>query len=131
MHVNFILEFMANPNIYFFFHSTESCIRLALRQCGITTICSFRDHAREAIAYLRQYGCHGILAQSSEFAIFDPPLLFSSHLMKLTKKGELLSVQYNMDEVAKAIDLNPERMVIFAALLGKVNEGICKELCGY
>ena len=40
--------------------------------------------------------------------------------MKLTKKGELLSVQYNMDEVAKALDLHPERMCVLAALLGKI-----------
>ena len=90
-----------------------------MRQCGITTLSSSRDHPRELITYLRQYGCHGVLAQTPEFAIFDPPLMFSSHLMKLTKKGELLSVQYNLNEVAKLLNLHPERFVILAALLGK------------
>ncbi|XP_038061323.1 constitutive coactivator of PPAR-gamma-like protein 1 homolog [Patiria miniata] len=96
----------------------DTCVRLAMRQCGITTFSSNRDHPREVITYLRQYGCHGILAQTPEFALFDPPLLFSSHLMKLTKKGELLSVQYSMEEVAKTLNLHPERFVILAALLG-------------
>ncbi|XP_033105594.1 constitutive coactivator of PPAR-gamma-like protein 1 isoform X2 [Anneissia japonica] len=96
----------------------DTCIRLALRQCGIQTVSSFRDHKFEVINYLRYNGCQGVLAQSADFLIFDPPQVFSSHHLKLTRKGELLTLQYHINEILKVLDLHPERFVIFAALLG-------------
>ena len=99
--------------------STDTCIRLALHQCGIQTVVTCSDHTQELITYLRQNGCHGILGQSSDLAIFDPPLLFSSHRFKLSMKGEITTQQFSMEEVAKALNLHPDRFVIFAALLGR------------
>lgn len=96
----------------------DTCIRLALHQCGIQTVHTCNDHAHEVITYLRQSGCHGVLGQSSDTAIFDPPMYFSSHRFKLSMKGEITTQQYNMEEVAKALNLHPDRFVIFAALLG-------------
>ncbi|XP_071961521.1 LOW QUALITY PROTEIN: constitutive coactivator of PPAR-gamma-like protein 1 homolog [Antedon mediterranea] len=96
----------------------DTCIRLALRQCGIQTVSSFRDHQYEVINYLRYHGCQGVLAQSADFLIFDPPQVFSSHHLKLTRKGELLTLQYHVNEILKVLDLHPERFVVFAALLG-------------
>ncbi|XP_070557996.1 LOW QUALITY PROTEIN: constitutive coactivator of PPAR-gamma-like protein 1 homolog [Ptychodera flava] len=96
----------------------DTCVRLALLQCGITVASSYKDHLQEVIGYCRDYGCHGVLAQSSEYCIFDPPKLFSSHQLKLTRSGNLLTVQYLIDELAKELDLNPNRFVIFAALVG-------------
>ncbi|XP_072181724.1 constitutive coactivator of PPAR-gamma-like protein 1 homolog isoform X1 [Diadema setosum] len=96
----------------------DTCIRLALHQCGIQTVVTCTDHTQEVIAYLRQRGCHGILGQSADLAIFDPPMLFSSHRFKLSMKGEITTQQYNMEEVARALNLHPDRFVLFAALLG-------------
>ncbi|XP_063954002.1 constitutive coactivator of PPAR-gamma-like protein 1 homolog [Lytechinus pictus] len=96
----------------------DTCIRLALHQCGIQTVNTCNDHAHEMISYLRQSGSHGILGQSADMAIFDPPMFFSSHRFKLSMKGEITTQQYNMEEVAKALNLHPDRFVIFAALLG-------------
>ncbi|XP_077989887.1 constitutive coactivator of PPAR-gamma-like protein 1 homolog isoform X2 [Glandiceps talaboti] len=96
----------------------DTTIRLALLQCGITVVNSFSDHIQEVIGYCRDYGCHGILAQHSEYCIFDPPKLFSSHQLKLTRSGNLLTNQYLIDELAKELDLNPNRFVIFSALVG-------------
>lgn len=96
----------------------DTCIRLALHQCGIQTVNTCTDHAQEVVAYLRQGGCHGILGQTADMAIFDPPMLFSSHRFKLSMKGEITTQQFSMEEVAKAMNLHPDRFVIFAALLG-------------
>ncbi|XP_006823145.2 constitutive coactivator of PPAR-gamma-like protein 1 homolog, partial [Saccoglossus kowalevskii] len=96
----------------------ETFIRLALLQCGISVTTSVYDHMQEVMGHCRDYGYHGIIAQNSEYCIFDPPKMFSSHQMKLTRSGNLLTTQYLMDEVAKELDLNPNRMVVFAALIG-------------
>lgn len=44
------------------------------------------DHHQEVIAYCREYGFHGLLADDAEYAAFDPPRYFSSENLKLTYK---------------------------------------------
>ncbi|KAJ8047256.1 Constitutive coactivator of PPAR-gamma-like protein 1-like [Holothuria leucospilota] len=96
----------------------DSCIRLALRQCGITCIGTTHDHSREIMAFFYQTGGHGVMTQSAEFAFFNPPQLFSSHRFKLSMRGELSSQQFHLEEFAKMLDLPLDRFVVMGALLG-------------
>jgi hypothetical protein len=94
-------------------------LRMALRHLGVSVACSMDDHAQEVIGYCREHNLQGILAHDSVYAIFDPPRYFSSHDLKLTYKGSLETKEFIMDEIAKCLDLNPNRFCIFAALLGE------------
>lgn len=96
----------------------SSCLRLALRQLGVSVACSMDDHHQEVIAYCREYSLHGVLAQDADYAVFDPPRYFSAHHLKLTYRGSLETQEYLIDDLAKAIDLHPKRFCILAALLG-------------
>lgn len=96
----------------------HGALRMALRQLGVTVACSMDDHEQEVIGYCREHGLQGILAQDAVYTIFDPPRYFSSHNLKLTYKGSLETKEYIMDEIAKNLNLNPNRFCIFAALLG-------------
>lgn len=49
-------------------------------------MCTMDDHHQEVIAYCREYGFHGLLADDAEYAAFDPPRYFSSENLKLTYK---------------------------------------------
>lgn len=49
-------------------------------------MCTMDDHHQEVIAYCREYGSHGLLADDAEYAAFDPPRYFSSEHIKLTYK---------------------------------------------
>lgn len=49
-------------------------------------MCTMDDHHQEVIAYCREYGFHGLLADEAEYAAFDPPRYFSSENLKLTYK---------------------------------------------
>lgn len=104
-------------------------LRMALRQLGVTVACSMDDHHQEVIGYCREHDLQGILAQDSVYAIFDPPRYFSSNNLKLTYKGSLETREYIMDEVAKCLDLNPNRFCIFAALLGRYSIAELKLHC--
>ena len=97
----------------------RTCLRMALRQMGVSVACSMDDHHQEVIAYCRENNFHGLLAQHADYAIFDPPRYFSSHHLKMTYKDTLETKEYMMDEVAQTLDLNPKRNCILAALLGK------------
>ena len=96
-----------------------SCLRLALRQLGITVACSMDDHHQEVIAYCRESNLNGLLAQDADYVIFDPPRYFSANHLKLTFKGSLETQEYIVDELAKVIDLHPKRFCLLAALLGE------------
>lgn len=96
----------------------QGALRMALRQMGIGVACSMDDHAQEVIGYCREHGLQGIIAQDPVYTIFDPPRYFSSQNLKLTYKGSLETKEYIMDEIAKNLDLNPNRFCILAALLG-------------
>lgn len=102
-----------NPPIFL-----GGALRLALRHLGIGVAMSMDDHEQEVIAFCREHGLQGILGQNAIYAIFDPPRYFSSQNLKLTYKGSLETKEYVMDEIAKSLDLNPNRFCLFAALLG-------------
>jgi hypothetical protein len=96
----------------------RSCLRMALRQMGVAVACSMDDHHQEVIAYCRENGFFGLVAQDSDYAIFDPPHYYSAHHLKLTYKGALETKEFDMDAIAKTLDLDPKRFCVLAALLG-------------
>ena len=57
-------------------------------------MCTMDDHHQEVIAYCREYGFHGLLADDAEYAAFDPPRYFSSEYIKLTYKVMLFCFQF-------------------------------------
>ncbi|XP_041349782.1 constitutive coactivator of PPAR-gamma-like protein 1 isoform X2 [Gigantopelta aegis] len=93
-------------------------LKMALRHLGVSVACSMDDHHQEVIGFCREHNLQGIIAQESVYTIFDPPRYFSSNNLKLTYKGSLETKEYIMDEIAKCLNLNPNRFCIFAALLG-------------
>uniref|UniRef100_A0A667ZNH5 Family with sequence similarity 120 member A n=1 Tax=Myripristis murdjan TaxID=586833 RepID=A0A667ZNH5_9TELE len=95
------------------------CIRLALLRFHIGVVQSIEDHHLEVIALCRENGFHGLVAYDSDYALCNIPYYFSAHALKLSRNGKSLTTsQYLMHEVAKQLDLNPNRFVIFASLLG-------------
>uniref|UniRef100_A0A6I8NVU7 Family with sequence similarity 120 member A n=1 Tax=Ornithorhynchus anatinus TaxID=9258 RepID=A0A6I8NVU7_ORNAN len=95
------------------------CIRLALIRFHIKVAQSIEDHHQEVIAFCRENGFHGLVAYDSDYALCNIPYYFSAHALKLSRNGKSLTTsQYLMHEVAKQLDLNPNRFPIFAALLG-------------
>lgn len=86
---------------------------------------SIEDHHQEVIALCRDNGFHGLVAYDSDYALCNIPYYFSAHALKLSRNGKSLTTsQYLMHEVAKQLDLNPNRFVIFASLLGKIGFGV-------
>ncbi|XP_044754818.1 constitutive coactivator of PPAR-gamma-like protein 1 homolog isoform X4 [Coccinella septempunctata] len=96
----------------------RSALRMALRHLGITVMCTMDDHHQEVIAYCREYGFHGLLADDAEYAAFDPPRYFSSENLKLTYKGSLETKEYMVRELTKTLNLSQEQVCVMAALLG-------------
>uniref|UniRef100_A0AAZ3PPI7 Constitutive coactivator of PPAR-gamma-like protein 1 n=1 Tax=Oncorhynchus tshawytscha TaxID=74940 RepID=A0AAZ3PPI7_ONCTS len=95
------------------------CIRLALLRFHIGVVQSIEDHHLEVISLCRENGFHGLVAYDSDYALCNIPYYFSAHALKLSRNGKSLTTsQYLMHEVAKQLDLNPNRFVIFASLLG-------------
>ncbi|XP_053324638.1 constitutive coactivator of PPAR-gamma-like protein 1 [Spea bombifrons] len=95
------------------------CIRLALLRCRVKVAQSIEDHHQEVIAFCRENGFHGLVAYDSDYALCNIPYYFSAHALKLSRNGKSLTTsQYLMHEVAKQLDLNPNRFPVFAALLG-------------
>ncbi|EMP38510.1 Constitutive coactivator of PPAR-gamma-like protein 1 [Chelonia mydas] len=100
------------------------CIRLALIRFHIKVAQSIEDHHQEVIAFCREKGFHGLVAYDSDYALCNIPYYFSAHALKLSRNGKSLTTsQYLMHEVAKQLDLNPNRFPIFAALLVVVKVG--------
>lgn len=82
---------------------------------------SIEDHHQEVIALYKENGFHGLVAYDSDYALCNIPYYFSAHALKLSRNGKSLTTsQYLMHEVAKQLDLNPNRFVIFASLLGRL-----------
>ncbi|XP_032162312.1 constitutive coactivator of PPAR-gamma-like protein 1 isoform X6 [Mustela erminea] len=95
------------------------CIRLALIRFHVKVAQSIEDHHQEVIGFCRENGFHGLVAYDSDYALCNIPYYFSAHALKLSRNGKSLTTsQYLMHEVAKQLDLNPNRFPIFAALLG-------------
>lgn len=76
------------------------------------------DHHQEVIAYCREYGSHGLLANDAEYAAFDPPRYFSSQHIKLTYKGSVETKEYMLGELTKTLQLSQEQVCVVASLLG-------------
>ncbi|KAL8608817.1 hypothetical protein ACOMHN_051422 [Nucella lapillus] len=107
----------------------QGALRMALAHLGVTVACSMDDHHQEVIGFCREHNLQGIIAQESVYTIFDPPRYFSSNNLKLTYKGSLETKEYIMDEIAKCLNLNPNRFCIFAALLGNhilTDDNLCE-----
>ncbi|XP_046396585.1 constitutive coactivator of PPAR-gamma-like protein 1 homolog [Ischnura elegans] len=96
----------------------RTCLRMALRHLSVSVVCSMDDHHQEVIAYCRENHFHGLMAEDAEYAVFDPPRYFSSEQIKLTYKGCLETKEYMLSELAKGLELSPNRFCILAALLG-------------
>ena len=77
----------------------RSVIRLALRHLGLPVSCTVDCHQLEVMSFLRENGYHGVMADNSEYCIFDPPRYFSGHKLKLTLKFTIETQEINMDEV--------------------------------
>uniref|UniRef100_H2Z6S8 Uncharacterized protein n=1 Tax=Ciona savignyi TaxID=51511 RepID=H2Z6S8_CIOSA len=99
--------------------SVGHCIRTAFIACGVQVCQSFKDHHREIIAYCRGNAFHGILAQSGDFVAFDPPMYFSSHLLKLSRHSYCITtVQYQLSALSKHLSLSPGLFPLLLTLLG-------------
>ncbi|EEC17756.1 conserved hypothetical protein [Ixodes scapularis] len=96
----------------------RTCLRMALRHLNVTVMCTMDDHHQEVIAFCRENNFHGLMAEDAEYAVFDPPRYFSSAQLKLTYKGSLETREFILDEVARSLNVNPNRVCILAALLG-------------
>ncbi|XP_025831236.1 constitutive coactivator of PPAR-gamma-like protein 1 isoform X2 [Agrilus planipennis] len=96
----------------------RTSLRMALRHLNAAVMCTMDDHHQEVIAYCREYGFHGLLADNAEYAAFDPPRYFSSEHLKLTYKGSLETKEYMIGELTKALELTTEQVCVLAAILG-------------
>ncbi|XP_048522814.1 constitutive coactivator of PPAR-gamma-like protein 1 isoform X2 [Dendroctonus ponderosae] len=93
-------------------------LRMALRHLGVHVMCTMDDHHQEVIAYCREYGFHGLLADDAEYAAFDPPRYFSSENLKLTYKSSIETKEYMLSVLTKSLNVTQEQICIMAALLG-------------
>lgn len=105
----------------------QGALRMALAHLGVTVACSMDDHHQEVIGFCREHNLQGIIAQESVYVVFDPPRYFSSNDLKLTYKGSLETKEYIMDEIAKCLNLNPNRFCILGALLGESGQADNRE----
>ena len=58
------------------------------------------------------------MTDNGEFAFFNPPRIFSAHELKLSFSQELETTEWIIDQAAKSLDLNPNRLGLVAGLLG-------------
>ena len=70
------------------------------------------------MSFCWENGYHGVMADDSEYAMFTPPRFFSAHALKMTFQYEVTTLEYVLDEMAKSLDLNPNRFCLLGALLG-------------
>ncbi|XP_066157266.1 constitutive coactivator of PPAR-gamma-like protein 1 homolog isoform X2 [Euwallacea fornicatus] len=98
--------------------SLRASLRMALRHLGIYVMCTMDDHHQEVIAYCREYGFHGLLADDAEYAAFDPPRYFSSEHLKLTYKSSVETKEYMLSVLTKTLNVTQEQICIMATLLG-------------
>jgi len=98
--------------------SLRTMLRLALRSLSVPVYNSLEDHHHEIMSFCWENGYHGVLSDEGEFALYNPPKYFSAHDLKLSYQHELMTTEYVIDEIAKSLDLNPNRFEMVAALLG-------------
>ena len=93
-------------------------LRFALKSLSCTVVSSIDDHRQEVMAFCWENGYHGVMADDGEYAMFSPPRLLSAHALKMSFQFTVQTVEYVLDEVAKSLDLNPNRFCLLGALLG-------------
>merc|ERR1719270_2354364 len=98
--------------------SLRTMLRLALRSLSVPVYNSLEDHHHEIMSFCWENGYHGVLSDEGEFALYNPPKYFSAHELKLSYQHELMTTEYVIDEIAKSLDLNPNRFEMVAALIG-------------
>ena len=78
--------------------------------------------SKEVISYCRQNNFDGVLVRDAEYAIFaaakSPPRLFSASAFKLSFKKQISTSEFLLDNLAKALNLHPDRFPLLGALLG-------------
>eukprot|EP00095_Tigriopus_kingsejongensis_P011331 maker-scaffold195_size270011-snap-gene-1.20 protein:Tk11331 transcript:maker-scaffold195_size270011-snap-gene-1.20-mRNA-1 annotation:"constitutive coactivator of ppar-gamma-like protein 1-like protein" len=93
-------------------------LRLALKNTPLGLGCSLEDHRKELMVLSAEPGCNGVISDDPEIGLFQPPRFLSIREMKMTGSNGLSTTEIVMDEVAKALDLNPNRFCMLAVLLG-------------
>lgn len=73
----------------------------------------------QVMSFLREHDYDALLVEGVEYAFFDPPAYYSAEAIKLTFRGSLETKELILDEVAKQLNLHPQRFPLLAALLGK------------
>ncbi|XP_043239958.1 constitutive coactivator of PPAR-gamma-like protein 1 homolog [Amphibalanus amphitrite] len=96
----------------------RSALRLALRSLDVQVLCSTDEHRQEVMAFCHENSYHGLVAEDAEFIMLNPPRLFSARQLKLTYKGTLETKEFILQQVARGLDLQPNRFSLLAALLG-------------
>ncbi|XP_037087602.1 constitutive coactivator of PPAR-gamma-like protein 1 homolog [Pollicipes pollicipes] len=96
----------------------RTALRMALRHLKVQVLCSSDDHRQEVMAFCRDNNYHGVMAEDAEYIMCNPPRFFSAKQMKLTYKGSLETKEFILNEVARGLDLQPNRFCLLAALLG-------------
>ncbi|XP_065572415.1 constitutive coactivator of PPAR-gamma-like protein 1 isoform X2 [Artemia franciscana] len=96
----------------------RTCLSLALRHVTVPVLYSIEDHHQEVIGFCRERHFDALLADSADFAVFDPPRYLSASNLKLTNRGAIQTKELLLDVVARKLNLNPNRLVVFASLLG-------------
>lgn len=79
---------------------------------------SVEDHKKEVMGFCWENGYHGILAEDAEYALCNPPRYISSKSLKMSFQFEISATEFFIDEVAKSLDLNPNRFSLLGAMLG-------------
>ena len=90
---------------------------MALRQLGAKICTSINDHIQEVVGFCYETRAAGVMADKAQYAIFNPPHYYSTKDLKMKKQG-ISTKEYVMDEVAKNINLDPNRFCMMAALMG-------------
>ncbi|TRY74611.1 hypothetical protein TCAL_01602 [Tigriopus californicus] len=93
-------------------------LRLALKGIPFLMGVSLEDHRKELVTACFEKQFTGILSDDAEIALLQPPRYFSIRDMKLVGHNGLATTEIVMDEVAKALDVNPNRFCMIAVLLG-------------
>merc|ERR1719204_1800253 len=72
--------------------------------------------------YCQENKVNGLFGRHADYVVFaaaaSQPRLFSASMLKLTFKKELSSTEYLLDDVAKSLNLHPNRFPLLGALLG-------------
>ena len=72
------------------------------------------------MSFIREHDFDAVVGEGAEYAFFDPPRYFSSEHMKLTFRGSLETRELILDEVAKQLNLHPNRFCLLSAMLGEL-----------